>query len=208
MAKDYANRSSNTRRAPSKRKKSRTALWVIIILILIAVSAGGMYAYKHFWDVMQFHALKSHKATKSPIPLPEEANKQELVTPQFEFYNILSNGKNSASTPSNAAPTPAPTAAPATKKSPTTTAAPITSVTTAPAKGNYVVQIASFKISQQADQLKAKLALQGISARVNHGSDGWYRVQAGPYGNADTAQKAQQQLQQAGYKSIVRKQSG
>ncbi|MBX9705937.1 MAG: SPOR domain-containing protein [Gammaproteobacteria bacterium] len=202
MAKDYANRTSNSRRAPSKRKKSRTALWVIIILLLIAVSAGGLYVYKHFWDVMQFHALKTHKATKSPIPLPEEANKQELVTPQFEFYNILSNGKNSAPAPSNTAPASTPAAAPVNKKS---SSAPVISATAVPAKSGYMVQIASFKISQQAEQLKAKLALQGISTRVNHGSDGWYRVQAGPYSSADTAQKAQQQLQQAGYKGIVRK---
>ncbi|WP_404341291.1 SPOR domain-containing protein [Pseudoalteromonas mariniglutinosa] len=51
-------------------------------------------------------------------------------------------------------------------------------------KGPYVMQCGSFRTSQQAQTLKAKIAFAGLVAEVKHttGSNGvWYKVRLGPY---------------------------
>lgn len=61
-------------------------------------------------------------------------------------------------------------------------------------KGQYVVQLASFRYYSQAEKFKAKLLLKGFDvkiATVNRGSLQWYRVMLGPFGNQGEAQKAQ-----------------
>lgn len=60
-------------------------------------------------------------------------------------------------------------------------------------KGQYVVQLASFRYYSQAEKFRAKLLLKGFDvkiATVNRGSLQWYRVMLGPFGNQGEAQKA------------------
>lgn len=50
-------------------------------------------------------------------------------------------------------------------------------------KTNYILQAGSFRDYKQADQLKAKLALQGIDANIQSvqvNQDTWHRVRIGP----------------------------
>ena len=53
------------------------------------------------------------------------------------------------------------------------------------APGTYVLQVGSFKRFEDADRAKARLALRGISARVQrvviNGQAVWFRVHVGPY---------------------------
>jgi len=61
-------------------------------------------------------------------------------------------------------------------------------------KGQYVVQLASFRYYSQAQQFRAKLILKGYDvsiAAINKGTLKWYRVMMGPYSNQVEAQKAQ-----------------
>lgn len=65
-------------------------------------------------------------------------------------------------------------------------------------KGQYVVQLASFRYYRQAEKFRAKLLLKGFDvkiATVNRGSLQWYRVMLGPFGNQGEAQKAQVSFQ-------------
>jgi cell division septation protein DedD len=64
--------------------------------------------------------------------------------------------------------------------------------TAAPAVGgDYLVQAAAFRRSEDAKGLQAKLARKGYAAfteKANLGSKGvWYRVYVGPYATADAA---------------------
>ena len=53
------------------------------------------------------------------------------------------------------------------------------------APGIYVLQVGSFKQFDDADHAKARLALRGITARIQrvviNGQDVWFRVHVGPF---------------------------
>lgn len=81
-----------------------------------------------------------------------------------------------------------------------------TSATSTQASGNYILQVGSFKQSEQADQLKARLALQGIEANIQSvaiNNDTWHRVRIGPVTDLTTLNKIRKRLQKNGIASIV-----
>jgi cell division protein FtsN len=64
----------------------------------------------------------------------------------------------------------------------------------------YLMQCGSFRRNEQAQQLKAKIAFQGLEAQVrsSKGSSGqWYRVIIGPYDSKRVAEKDRHTLQRA-----------
>lgn len=72
---------------------------------------------------------------------------------------------------------------------------------------DYLVQVGSFRRSEDADRLKAQLALLGfeakvVSARIN-AQDVRYRVRSGPYRGRTAVNRARQRLAQNGFKGIV-----
>ncbi len=64
--------------------------------------------------------------------------------------------------------------------------------------GIYVLQVGSFRKLQAADQVKAKLALLGISADIQrvviNGQDIFHRVRIGPYKTSKKLEEAQSRL--------------
>ena len=74
---------------------------------------------------------------------------------------------------------------------------------TAPEEGvSYVLQAGSFPTFQDADQLKAKLALNGVVAQIQkvtiEGKGDYYRVRLGPYDGLEKLDAAEQQLKHLG----------
>lgn len=62
----------------------------------------------------------------------------------------------------------------------------------------YLMQCASFRVKQQAEEMKAKIAMQGLESQVraSDGSNGrWYRVILGPYELKRVAEKDRHTLQ-------------
>ena len=105
-----------------------------------------------------------------------------------------------------AAPSPASTAATTT---PATTTAPATpAATAAPAQdttARYLLQAGSFSASGDAEALKARIALLGLSARVESGNANGrtvYRVRMGPYGTATELADAKAKLQNGGLQAL------
>lgn len=73
-------------------------------------------------------------------------------------------------------------------------------------KIDYIIQAGAFRQHQQADNLKAKLALQGIIAyieTVNNNSDTWHRVRIGPVKNMAQLNQTRKRLKDNGIDSIV-----
>ena len=70
----------------------------------------------------------------------------------------------------------------------------------------YVLQAASFNNYNDADQLKAKLALQGLPATIQKvtidGKGEYHRVRLGPYEKIDDLDAASQQLSKLGIKAM------
>lgn len=79
----------------------------------------------------------------------------------------------------------------------------------------YILQAGSFATFQDADQLKAKLALQGLQAQIQkvtiEGKGDYHRVRLGPYEKVEELDAASLQLSKLGLKPIrlkVKKDAG
>ncbi len=73
--------------------------------------------------------------------------------------------------------------------------------------GSYILQVASFKTPADAERLKAKLALLGLSSSVQqvtiNGKDTYYRVRTGPYKGKEAVNKAKSQLAGKGHEAMT-----
>jgi len=73
---------------------------------------------------------------------------------------------------------------------------------------SYILQVGSFRTSADAEQMKARLALQGFAALVQTvkvNDETWHRVRIGPVPGARKADEMRSQLSQAGIESLVMK---
>ena len=78
--------------------------------------------------------------------------------------------------------------------------------------GAYVLQIGSYKGFEEADQAKARLAMQGIAANIQrvviNGEDVWFRVHVGPLRDANELRAMRLKLQEHKTDFIVLKIGG
>jgi len=75
-----------------------------------------------------------------------------------------------------------------------------------PSGGNYLIQAGSFRSAEDAEALKARLAMHGMVARIQSVSvngDNWHRVRLGPYETARAADSARRELSEKGFETIV-----
>ncbi len=104
--------------------------------------------------------------------------------PRFEFYKILP-GKEEAVTPQELKERSA----------------------ARPAKEVYYLQAGAFQNAQDADNLKAKLALTGLEASVQTAAlpdrGTWHRVRVGPYRKVEEVNRAQEILKQQGIEAVL-----
>jgi len=138
---------------------------------------------------------KVHEAQKRPTAAAPTKPAAEKNRPRFDFYTIL---------PELEVAIPEEELVKA-SKNPTQQATPTKA-------GSYMVQVGSFRNPQQADRLKAKLALQGIEAniqtvRIKEGET-WHRVRVGPISNINTLNRTRKRLNHIGVSSIVVKNKG
>ncbi|MBA2238065.1 MAG: SPOR domain-containing protein, partial [Lysobacter sp.] len=86
-------------------------------------------------------------------------------------------------------------------------AAPPSSIATAPADGTrYLLQAGAFQSENQAEELKARIALLGLAARVESAQiDGKpiHRVRVGPYGSASELADAKRKLASGGLPAMA-----
>ncbi|MCG8049191.1 MAG: SPOR domain-containing protein [Candidatus Thiodiazotropha endolucinida] len=121
--------------------------------------------------------LSSNGVPGVPSPRPEAAKQEPRNAPKptFEFYTILP--EMEVVIPDEEIVTP----------DDDTPAKPPSDRSAAPdqAQHSYVLQMGSFRKHQDADRLKAKLALIGIEAEIQKVSinnrDTYHRVRSGPY---------------------------
>lgn len=99
--------------------------------------------------------------------------------------------------PTTAAPSPT---APASATPAATASAPVDDGT------RYLLQAGAFQASGQAEEMKAKIAMMGVSARVESASIGGktvYRVRMGPYGTASDLADAKRKLSAGGLPAMA-----
>lgn len=136
----------------------------------------------------QASAVRAQKATAASAPAADSGNPMPI-----------------AETPA-AAPAPAATPSAATATS-ATNATPPASASVAPASdARYILQAGAFGASGDAESTKAKIALLGLSARVESAQIGGktvYRVRMGPYGSASELAEAKQKLASGGLPAMA-----
>ena len=66
--------------------------------------------------------------------------------------------------------------------------------------GTYILQAGSFKTLEQADRMKANLALLGVEANIEsvtiNNKESWHRVRIGPYRNLENLNRTRSRLKQ------------
>lgn len=85
-------------------------------------------------------------------------------------------------------------------------AAPSPAPTATPANVTYFLQAGSFRRQQDANTVRARLAILGLSVRVESGTvrdETWYRVLVGPYADRTKLTEAQKKLQSNGFSSLL-----
>ena len=90
--------------------------------------------------------------------------------------------------------------------SPATAAAPAASPSASTADTRYILQAGAFQASGQAEELKARIALLGLGARVESAQISGktvYRVRMGPYGTAGELADAKRKLAGGGLSAMA-----
>jgi cell division protein FtsN len=201
MPRDYKNHarsnaagsSANRKKRKPVRKKKPTQtpgwLWFLAGILL---GGGAFLLYLYLEQQPQRQASGPVVIEQKPEP-PKPAQKQpeprieeEPRHPQFEFYSVL---------PEMEVEVPPDTLRPSATISQTPTSS----------TGIYQLQVASYRSSEDAERMKASLALKGISARVERVSVNdktYYRVRSGPY-NRDQAYSLHTKLRNNNIDSLV-----
>ncbi len=100
-----------------------------------------------------------------------------------------------------------PAAAAPAKPAATKSATPVAAPAATGGKGSYVLQVGSFKRMEEADRLKAALALIGIEASIQvvqlKEGDNWHRVRVGPFDDMARVNETRTRLKQNKFQSIV-----
>ena len=165
------------------------------------------------------------------VIVPESAATADDAKPketQYDFYTVLpgkevamSDAELAASARAEAeheariererqttvatAPTSTDTTQAATAPKPDTTQAPATTIAST-AEARYILQAGAFGASGDAEAVKAKIALLGLSARVESAQINGktvYRVRMGPYGTASELAEAKQKLGSSGLPAMA-----
>ena len=212
MAKDYKHRVQSASYLKYRRRRNRSSTifwrWLLVIsliaafvffLNLIRTKVPELLAGKP--ETSQPPAAEADNKTRqeiavtqlpvAPIEKPVEAAPQsppaEPESPHFDFYTLLPQ---------------------------TETVVPDYEIKTRvreeslgkPKAAKYIMQAGSFRETEEAERLKAKLAQLGIEARVENAKMGtviWHRVKIGPYNNSSSVATLKDLLQKKGIDVIV-----
>ena len=197
MTREYGKRHSTRRKGGVSKQ-----LLVLVMGFLAGYVTASVFDFTSLthWVNAQLAQHQTQPMVKAPIP------QAQIPKPKFEFYTLLANEHAHPTQPtSNVAPATAnavpvlPQVATKTTSSDKETVLPALPTTSlakdvTSSKEGYVVQIAAFKRKQEADSMKASLALKGFVVSilmVTQQHTQWYRVNLGPFASRSEAEKAQ-----------------
>ena len=179
---------AQARRRRTSRSRFRKPGW-LLLLVGIGIGVAGVMLwqmYSHRGDgrsgLGNFFSSFSKPAEK---PVKKEPEPAKPPKPKFDFYTILPE---------------------------TETVLPERRARAKPAKAkpeegvSYILQAGSFAGFEEADQMKAKLALAGLVAHIQkiiiEGKGEYHRVRLGPYEKIEQLDATAAQLQKMGIKAI------
>jgi len=176
-------RRTAARRSKQKRagKESGNWLWLLGGLFMGLAIGLGVYYYRLPTRPMADAPLVIHKKKSAPLKRPaitaSKSEKQQRS--RFDFYTLLPKIEMEI-----------------------TDEELDRALQTAPRRHEnirYILQVASFRRHQDADRLKARLALLGLVANIeaitNRSKTTWHRVRLGPFKDVHRFKKARRKLQ-------------
>ena len=182
------------RRKGASRKTAPSSVmnWPIFLAgaaVGAVLSLGGMYVYTSDLE-MNFGAgiknLVKNRADKTDSEDEKKIIKSDDPKPVFDFYTVLPEYETVVDEKQFIHETQKPAKA----EKPHT----------------YILQAASYKSFKDADMLKAKLALNGLSSRIEkisvEGKGNYYRVRLGPYSSTRTKKDVVKRLGDLGIKPL------
>ena len=182
---------NSSNRSASPRQGSSLLIGILLGMVLGLAVAGGVA-----WYLQQSRgtltAPEKPEPEKSLPAIPSPASGVSEAKPRFEFYKVLTDKQDTAST---------------TQKDNGKTSASAGKAATEQAlpgliKEIYYLQAGSFSNAEDADKLKAKLAMLGMEANVQIATIPdkgiWHRVRLGPYKGAEEMNQARATLKQNG----------
>jgi cell division protein FtsN len=197
-------KNSNSRAAPPQRKGGFSMLAAVLIGMVLGLALAGGVAWYILKRPSPFVNNAPHETVKlepdpvKPVPAPvpkaaPEVGSAEVTAsgvasavgeskPRFEFYKVLTDKPDAAG-------------------SAKTIAKPADKAVTKE-KEAYFLQAGAFANADDADKLKAKLAMLGMEVSVQAATlpdkTVWHRVRLGPYKSTDEMNKASAVLKQNG----------
>jgi cell division protein FtsN len=201
--------SSGKRKKRRSRSGGGTLLGILLGLLagLAIAVAAALYMTKSsvpFVDKGRRQAAPSpaaDAAAKGEVPDPNRSTQKGRPPPPDAPAATPAPGAPPAASTTPAAP-PTPGAPPPVAAAPPSAPAP-----DAPAdKSSYLLQAGAFKGQEDAEGMKAKLALIGFEARIvtaEVNGTTFYRVRVGPYGQIEDMNRARSRLAENGIEASV-----
>ena len=185
----------NDNRAGSSSQRQGSSLMIgIMIGVILGLAIAGIVAWylqKTPGQFMNQEKPLPEKVTATATS-PAPASGVSADKPRFEFYKVLTD-KPDATVPGQKSGDKA--GMPGSKLTPE-------QIQQAAAKEIYYLQAGSFSSAEDADKLKAKLAMLGMEANVQIATipdkGVWHRVRLGPYKGADEMNSVRTTLKQNG----------
>ena len=202
MARDYKHRAQNRgtngnrRRANEEPNGVGVFKWMLVTALIIGFVVFLVYLKS---PGFQKTALLAQNQSNEPAVSPEKADPDKKPQgdekpkdkkpepPQFDFYTILP--KKEVVVPDHEIKTRTREEQVGKNK-----------------KASYVIKAGSSKDFNEADQLKAKLALMGIESKIHKAkveSATWYTVTIGPYNQMSSVNGIISRLQKNGMKPVT-----
>ena len=190
-----ARASRQARRNRAARDPTPGWVWLVTGLSLGLFVALLVHLRETAPNSKQPAAAPSHRAEQSASSNPQ---------PRFEFYTILPErevrvadhelraGDKAQAPPAIARPSPA--------------------VDSGSKATSYLLQVGSFRKYEEADRLKAKLALMGLEAEIQTvrvaSDENWHRVRLGPFSDRGTLQATRETLRRNQLDALVMRNRG
>ena len=160
----------------------------IIGLLIGLTIAVAIYMYDHRPGAQNTSAsapITNEKSTNSKeAPAPESAQ----ADPSYDFYDVLPNMEVEVSK----------------DKSKSDNKTPNSGAIEAP--GSYILQVGSYRNFQDADRVRAQIALHGIESKIQKvtmDNDTWHRVRIGPMNNLAKLEDTRRKLREAQIDALV-----
>lgn len=147
--------------------------------LLLGLAIGFAVGFGFYWFEPRTPAALPEG--QAPVPASTRASASEEPAERYDFYDMLPNFEVVVPEREAAIPRNAP-------------AAPVAR------SGSYVLQVGSYRKFEEADRVRAQLALQGIESKVQRVSvdnDTWHRVRIGPVSNLKELNRVRDRLREA-----------